>query len=343
MTEIIDLRSDTVTRPTPAMREAIAHAEVGDDIFGDDPTVNRLQERFAALAGKDAALFTPSGTQANQIAIMVHTRPGDEVICDANSHIVHYETGAPAVLSGVSIRPVEGDRGVFTAGMLEAAIRPDNIHNPASALVVIENTHNRGGGSVWPLETLRAVTAAAHARGLRAHLDGARIFNAAAATGVPLRDWAAHFDSISVCFSKGLGAPAGSMLAGSREFIARARRMRKMLGGAMRQAGILAAAAEHALDHHVERLAEDHAKARELGDAIAACAAFEPEPVPTNMVFWRLRATPAEAQEFHARCRARGVWFNLVGGTRFRAVTHLDVSPEQVDRAAEIICAEARV
>ncbi len=338
----IDLRSDTVTRPTPAMREAIARAEVGDDIFGDDPTVNRLQERFAALAGKEDALFVTSGTQGNQIAIRCHTQPGDEVLCDANSHIVHYESGAPAAISGVAFRPLAGSRGIFTAAMVREAIRPDNVHHPVSSLVVVENTHNRGGGAVWPLETVREVTAGARERGLRNHLDGARIFNAVAATGVSLSQWAACFDSLTACFSKGLGAPAGSILAGPRDFIRRARRVRKMLGGAMRQSGILAAAAEHALDHHVSRMAEDHENARLLRDLLAACPRFGMEPVETNMVFWILRdASPDAARDLQARCRARGAWFNWVGGTRFRAVTHLDVTRAQVEEAAVIIRGEA--
>jgi threonine aldolase len=255
---------------------------------------------------------------------------------------VHYESGAPAAISGVAFRPLAGDRGIFSAAMVEEAIRPDNVHHPVSSLLVVENTHNRGGGSVWPLEMVRGVTAVARERGLRAHLDGARIFNAVTATEVPLPDWAACFDSLTACFSKGLGAPVGSILAGSRDFIRRARRVRKMLGGAMRQSGILAAAAEYALDHHLNRLADDHANARLLRDRLAGCPRFDMEPVETNMVFWSLRdAAPDKARDLQARCRARGVWFNWVGGTRFRAVAHLDVNRAQVEEAAGVIRDEA--
>ncbi|MCX7718836.1 MAG: low-specificity L-threonine aldolase [Candidatus Sumerlaeaceae bacterium] len=344
MTHIIDLRSDTVTRPTPAMRAAIAAAEVGDDIFGEDPTVNRLEERFAALAGKEAALFVSSGSQGNQIAIKCHTSPGDEILCDANSHMVHYETAAPAAISGVAIRGLDGDRGVFGPEAVAAAVRPDNIHSPRSRLVVIENTHNRGGGTIWPIEQVAAVSRIARERGLAIHMDGARLFNAVVATGIALREWASHADSVSVCFSKGLGAPVGSILAGSRDFIARARRVRKMLGGAMRQAGILAAAAEYALDHHIERLAEDHAHARLLASLLAAAPGLEVETLtpPTNMVYFRLRgATHAEAEALSARWRARGVLVNHTGSGRFRAVTHLDVSHDDIRVAARIMVEES--
>lgn len=336
--EIIDLRSDTLTRPTPSMRAAMAQAEVGDDVFGEDPTVNRLQERFARLAGKEAALFVSSGTQANQIALKCHTSPGQEMLCDANSHIVNYECGAPALLSGLSIRSFPANRGIFDTQTLRKALLPADIHRPKPALLTLENTHNMGGGTVWPLQGMREVTQAAREAGLATHLDGARLFNAVVATGVSLSTWASCVDSVSVCFSKGLGAPVGSILAGSLEFIERARRFRKLLGGGMRQVGILAAAAEYALDHHVERLAEDHANARLFARELAGSPAFtvEGEP-PTNMVFCSLQAPPEEADHLVERCREQGVLFLHIGQGRFRAVTHLDVSAEQVKRAAKII------
>lgn len=340
--KIIDLRSDTVTRPSPEMRAVMASAEVGDDIFHDDPTVNRLQERFAALAGKEDALYVSSGTQGNQIAIKCHTTPGDEILCDANSHILHYETGAPAALSGVALHGLSGNRGMFTREMIEEGVRPIDDHQPRTSLVVIENTHNRGGGSIWPIDQIREVTAAARARHLKNHLDGARIFNAVVATGIPLSEWASHFDTISVCFSKGLGAPVGSIIAGSKDFIRQARRYRKMFGGAMRQVGIIAAAAEYALDHNVNRLAEDHANAKLLATGLSNCPAFEMEPTPeTNMVFWKLKGTKEQAIALVQRCRAGGVWFNHVGNARFRAVTHLDVTSTDMETASATIHEEA--
>jgi threonine aldolase len=343
MSRPIDLRSDTVTRPTPAMRAAMAAAEVGDDVYSDDPTVNRLQERFAALVGKEAALFVTSGTQGNQVAIRVHTRPGDEVLADRDSHIIHYEAGGPAALAGVSTCPLDGVRGVFTADQVRAAVRPDNVHYPVSRLVVVENTHNRGGGSIWPLRQAAAVCLTARECGLRTHLDGARLFNAVVATGVPAAEWARHFDSLSVCFSKGLGAPVGSIVAGDRDFIRAAARIRKLFGGQLRQVGILAAAAEHALDHHVQRLAEDHFNAKLLIERLAGCDEIEVEGgLETNMVFFRLRNGGAASPEaLMAACRRRGVLFGHTGGGRFRAVTHLDVGADDCRRAAAVIAEEA--
>lgn len=337
----VDLRSDTVTRPTPAMRATMAAAEVGDDVYGDDPTVERLQARFAALVGKEAALFVTSGTQGNQVCINVLARPGQEVIADLDSHIIHYESGGPAALSGVSTLPLPGERGVFTAAQVTASLRPDNIHYPVSRLLVVENTHNRGGGTVWPLARIAEVCSAARKAGLATHLDGARLFNAVVASGVPAAEYARHFDTLTTCFSKGLGAPAGSIIAGTRDFIARARRVRKLFGGQLRQVGILAAAAEHALDHHVARLAEDHANARVLADALTATGAFVVEPhVETNMVYCRGR-NPAVGEGLVARCKARGVLFNHFGGGRFRMVTHLDVTAEECRRAAGVLAEEA--
>src|SRR5262245_43715953 len=247
---LIDLRSDTVTRPTPGMRAALAAAEVGDDVFNEDPSINRLQERVAALLGKEAALYVPSGTMSNQICIRAQTQPGDELLCDAGCHIYNFEAGGPAVLSGVTCRCIEGDHGILDVTQLEDKIRGPNDHLVRTRLVALENTHNRGGGRVYPLEKVEAISAWAHKNGLLMHLDGARLWNAIAATGIPAATWARHFDSVSVCFSKGLGAPIGSALAGTREFVAKAKRIRKLFGGGMRQAGIAAAAALYAVDHH---------------------------------------------------------------------------------------------
>jgi threonine aldolase len=262
----IDLRSDTITVPTPAMREAMAAAEVGDDMFGEDPTVAKLEARVAELLGKEAAMFAPSGTMVNQLALRAHTEPGDEVILDGNAHIYYYEGGAPAALAGVMCRCLPGVRGIFTAADLEAVLRPADQHFAPTRLVCLENTHNRGGGKIWPQELVREIGTLTRERGIRLHLDGARLWNAAVARGISERELAAEFDSVAVCFSKGLGAPVGSALCGSREFIQRARRFRKMFGGGMRQAGIIAAGALHALEHHRGRLAEDHANARVARD-----------------------------------------------------------------------------
>jgi threonine aldolase len=287
---IIDLRSDTVTRPTPGMREAIAGAVVGDDVFGDDPTVTRLEARVAAMFGMEAALFVPSGTMANQVAIRAHTEPGDEIICHRMSHVYMYEGGAPFALSGCSVFLLEGERGMFTAEDVRRAVRPTDQHFPRSALVVVENTHNRGGGSVWSVDDVAAIASAARESGIRMHLDGARILNACAATGLRPGDYTRHFDSATICFSKGLGAPVGSAVAGSKAFIARGKRFRKMFGGAMRQSGILAAAAEYALDHHVDRLVEDHANAARLAEALAACSGVSVCRPETNIVYFDLEA-----------------------------------------------------
>src|SRR5262245_23983645 len=255
---MIDLRSDTVTRPTPGMRAAMNAAEVGDDVFSEDPTVNRLEERVAATLGKEAALFVPSGTMSNQICVKAHTQPGDELICEATCHIYQFEVGGPAVLSGVTCRTLEGDYGILDVSQLEGKVRPVNDHLVRTRLVCLENTHNRGGGRIYPLEKIAAISTWARSNALIMHLDGARLWNAIVATGVKAAEWAKHFETVSVCFSKGLGAPVGSALAGPREFVTRARKIRKLFGGGMRQAGVIAAAALYAVESHVERLAEDH-------------------------------------------------------------------------------------
>ncbi|MBL8765377.1 MAG: aminotransferase class I/II-fold pyridoxal phosphate-dependent enzyme [Phycisphaerae bacterium] len=338
MNRPIDLRSDTVTRPTRGMLEAMARAEVGDDVLGDDPTVIRLQERVAELMGKEAACYVPSGSMANQTAIRAQCEPGDEIIAHGESHIIHYETGGPAALSGCMVRPLSGERGQFDVRDVEGAARNASIHAPASRLLVIENTQNRCGGSVWALERVERVTARARALGLRTHLDGARIWNACAATGRAPREYARNFDTVSCCFSKGLGAPVGSAVCGDRATVARVARFRKMFGGAMRQSGLLAAAALHALDHHVERLKDDHANARRLGAALARVPglslAYE---VETNMVFVEVEPRLGSAADVCQRLKGLGVLALPNAPTRIRFVCHLDVSAEQVDRAAELV------
>lgn len=332
----IDLRSDTVTLPTPAMREAMAAAEVGDDMFGEDPTVAKLEARVAELLGKEAAMFAPSGTMVNQLALRAHTEPGDEVILDGNAHIYYYEGGAPAALAGVMCRCLPGVRGIFTAAELEAVLRPADQHFPPTKLVCLENTHNRGGGKIWPQELVREIGALTSERGLRLHLDGARLWNAAVASGISERELSAEFDSVAVCFSKGLGAPVGSALCGSRDFIQRARRFRKMFGGGMRQAGILAAAALHALEHHRERLAEDHANARALADGLAALPGIglDPASVETNIVVARVTTVPADrlARELDEA----GVRVFAMGPDTIRAVTSLAVSSAEIRNALGI-------
>ncbi len=335
----IDLRSDTVTRPTPAMLRAMTEADVGDDVLGDDPTVNRLQERVAELLGKEAACFVPSGTMANQAAIRAHTEPGDEIIAHADSHIIHYETGSPAAISGCMVAPLAGARGQFGLDDVQRAIRSDDYHAPRSRLLIVENTHNRGGGSVWGMESVRSVTDAARAGGLRTHLDGARLWNACAASGHAPREFAGHFDTVSTCFSKGLGAPVGSAVAGSRELIKRVFRFRKMMGGAMRQSGILAAAALHALDHHRDRLVEDHANARKLATALAGTpgVTLDLACVETNIVYFDVDGSLGSAGQVCDRLRASGVWMLPTGRQRIRAVTHLDVDARMIDRTIELI------
>ena len=334
---MIDLRSDTVTKPTPAMREAMASAEVGDDVLGDDPTVKRLEERTAELLGKEAAVYMPSGTMTNQVAIRAHTEAGDEVLMDMNAHVYFYEAGAPAALSGVMCRLLPGVRGIFTAEDIEAALRPKNLHFPPTKLVCVENTHNRGGGSVWPIDRIAEVSETARRHGLRLHLDGARVWNASAATGIPEREYASYFDSVSVCFSKGLGAPVGSALAGTKEFTDRARRFRKQFGGGMRQAGIIAAGALYALENHRARLIEDHANAKRFAGGIHGLPGIEVDPatVETNIVSFRVTAMPAA--DLVQKLKDRGVLVLANAVDRIRAVTHLDVTTEQVEEAVGIM------
>ncbi|HVP67603.1 MAG TPA: GntG family PLP-dependent aldolase [Anaeromyxobacteraceae bacterium] len=323
----IDLRSDTVTLPTAGMREAMARAEVGDDVYGEDPSVNRLQERAAELLGKEAALFVASGTMANQLALGTLTRPGDEVICDEGAHPVNFEGGAMPALWGIQARTLRGERGMLDPADVEAAVRPASEHFPRSRVVEIENTHNRGGGTVYPVERVRALAAVARRLGLDVYLDGARLLNAVAASGVAARTYAECATLASLCLSKGLGAPAGSVLAGPRDLVREARRLRKRLGGAMRQAGVLAAAGLYALDHHVDRLGEDHESARALAEALSDLPGVRvPHPVETNIVFASFGGRPAAA--LVARFRDAGVLCNPEGSRPdvLRFVTHLDVS-----------------
>ncbi len=334
---LIDLRSDTVTRPTPAMRAAMAAAEVGDDVFDEDPTVHKLQERVASLLEKEAALYVPSGTMSNQICVKTHTQPGDELLLEATCHIYNHEAGAPAILSGVMCRTIEGDYGVLDVCQLEDKVRPNNEHFVRTRLVCVENTHNRGGGKVFPLEKLQAISQWAHGQGLSVHLDGARLWNAAVAAGLPANAWAHCCDSVSVCFSKGLGAPIGSALAGTREFVGRARRIRKMLGGGMRQAGVAAAAALYALEHHVERLAEDHRNARILAEAIADTPGLrlDPPEVETNLVWFEVDADLGTARSVATALKQHGVLVHPAGPQTMRACTHLDVTASQIQQAIE--------
>jgi threonine aldolase len=336
---MIDLRSDTVTKPTPAMREAMARAEVGDDVYGEDPTVKALEERVAALLGKEAALFVPSGSMGNQLAIAVQTRHGDEVIVGEGAHPVFYEAGAGPALSGVQFA-VAGQGGVYTADEMEAVVKPRAYYTPRTSLICVENTHNRAGGRVFPQRDAIAIAERAHALGLAAHLDGARLWNAATKTGLSERELAAPFDTVSVCFSKGLGAPVGSAFVSTRDNVESARRFRKMWGGAMRQVGILAAGALHAIEHHRARLHEDHENARRLAELLASSKGLRVDlaGVETNIVNIDADAPGDALSKAAAKL---GVAINASGPKRLRAVTHLDVGRQDVERAAEILARAA--
>lgn len=320
MPAIVDLRSDTVTRPTQAMRQAIASAVVGDDVLGDDPTVQRLECLVAERLGKEAALFTPSGTMANQIAIRCHTRPGDEILVEGGAHPFNYEAGGAAMISGVQTRTQPGERGMLDPDAVAGAFHPDDPHYAPLTLVCVEDTANRGGGTVWPLDRLDAVSAAARGGGAATHLDGARFFNAVVASGIPAARRAQGYDTVSVCLSKGLGAPIGSLLAGPRDLIHVARRMRKALGGGMRQVGIIAAAGLHAMEHHIDRLADDHARAATLAAGLVDAGYEAPMP-ETNMVYVRV----PDGGRWVDGLAARGVQALAVGPEELRLVLHLDV------------------
>jgi L-threonine aldolase (EC 4.1.2.5) len=338
-TEIIDLRSDTVTKPSNEMRKAMAFAEVGDDVFGEDPTVNLLEEKIADLLGKEAALYMASGVMSNQVALKTHTVPGDEVIVEKESHIFNYETAAPSLLSGVQLNPIPGIRGIIEANQVESAIRPAVYYMMPTKLVCLENTHNRGGGTIYPLEKIVEIETVVRQHNLKFHLDGARLWNASVASGISLKEYATHFDSVSVCLSKGLGAPVGSVLAGSKEYISLARRFRKIFGGGMRQAGVLAAAGLYAIEHNVARLAEDHEKAKMFAGIIAESPRIEVsvEHVETNIVIFKYISKNVSAENFIAEMKKNGVLLSAGSAGKIRAVTHLDVSREQVRIAAEKI------
>jgi threonine aldolase len=337
MAEFIDLRSDTVTKPMPAMRRAMAEAEVGDDVFGEDPTINALQKKVAALLGKEKAIFVPSGTMANQLAIKVHTQPGDEVILEASSHPYNFEGGASAVLSGVQFFCLPGIRGILEASQIEEAIRPLDHHFAVSRLVCLENTHNRGGGSIYPLKNMADISQLAHSKGLQVHLDGARLWNASVATGIEPSEYAQWADSVSVCLSKGLGAPVGSLVAGSAAFIDHVHRFRKMFGGGMRQAGILAAAGIYALDHHLERLEEDHRNAKRLAHGLSELkgVTVNPDHVETNIIIFDITLSGITAPQAAASLKQRGVLIHAFGKTQVRLVTHLGVAQEDMEKALE--------
>jgi threonine aldolase len=332
----INLYSDTQTRPTAAMKDAMMRAEVGDEQHGDDPTVHALCDRMAALMGKEAAVFLPSGTMCNVAAILTHCRSGDEVLAHETSHILHSEGGAHAAFTGVQILPLRGPRGMFTAEDVRAAIRPRTRHAPPQRLLEVEQTANIGGGAVWPLEQLNAVVAVAREQGWSTHMDGARLMNACVAAAIPPAAMVAGFDSVWLDFTKGLGAPLGAALCGSREFIGQAWRWKQRLGGAMRQAGICAAACLHALDHHVDRLAEDHANARALARGLRRIPGLVVEEPDTNLVFFDVRGTGTSGTELQERLRMQGIAVSGLGG-RLRACTHLDVSAPMIEEAVGVI------
>jgi len=334
---VIDLRSDTITLPTPEMREAMAQAPVGDDVFSDDPTVNTLEERVAEMLGKEAAVYLPSGTMTNQVAVRTHTKPGDEILLDENAHIYFYEGGGTAALSGAICRLIPGERGIFGTVEMETVLRPVDVHYPRTKLVCLENTTNRGGGKVWPLEKIAEVENSARKNNLKMHLDGARLWNAAIALQVPEAEITRYFDSVSVCFSKGLGAPVGSALVGSHDFILEARRFRKQFGGGMRQAGIIAAGALYALENNRKRLAEDHANAKMFANGLAEIQGIEinPDDVETNIVMFGL--TKMSSHELLKQLGEQDTHMLPMNNSSIRAVTNLMVTEKQIPEALEQI------
>jgi threonine aldolase len=336
---VIDLYSDTRSQPTPGMRRAIAEAEVGDEQAFLDPTVNALCARSAALLGKEAAVYLPSGTMCNEIAYRVHCRPGEEIVLDSTAHGIHAESGGPAAMAGVMLRGIDGPRGIFSGDQVRAAIRSGRRHEPRSRLLSVENTSNAGGGSVWPIERIREVTAVAKERGLACHMDGARLMNAVIASGTPIADYCAPFDSVWLDFSKGLGAPVGAVLAGTADFIEESWRCKQQMGGAMRQAGIIAAACIYALDHHVERLSEDHDNAKALAEGLATIpgVVIDPATVETNHVFFELAPSAPPAPVVAERLAAEGVRIGAAGQRRMRAVTHIDVDRAGIEVAIDAV------
>jgi len=334
---MIDLRSDTVTKPSPAMRKSMAEAEVGDDVFKEDPTVNKLEEYIADLLGKEAALYVPSGLMGNQICLNILTDPGDEVICDREAHIFNYESGSPARLSGIQLYPVDGELGVLTPEQVEPYIRTTAYHMPRTKVIEVENTHNRAGGTIWAVEKIIALKNLAKKHNLYFHLDGARIWNACVETGISPNEYASNFDTVSCCFSKGLGAPIGSAIAGSKDFIKEAYRVRKAWGGGMRQVGILAAAALYAVQNNRERLKEDHIRAKKLAERINANSNLEinMKAVQTNILLFKpLKLKQAEALKL---CKDKGLILTPGTVDSLRAVTHLDVNDDDINKAADII------
>ena len=336
---MIDLRSDTVTRPTPAMRAAMAAAEVGDDVYREDPTVNRLEERAAEIMGKEAALFVPTGTMGNTIAVKIHTRHGEEVICDARAHLLDYELAMMSWFSGCIARPIHTDDGILRWEGIRAEIRQPDPHWAPTGLIAIENTHNMAGGRVYPLAVIHEIADGAHELGLKVHMDGARVFNAAEALGVPVREIAAPVDTVMFCLSKALGAPVGSMLAGTREDIDRGRLYRKRLGGGMRQAGVLAAAGLIALEEHPKLLSRDHANAKFMAGALAKIPgiSIDPQKIETNIVIFDATGTGLSTSEFGARLKAQGILMDGILGERMRLVTHYDADRHACERALDAI------
>ena len=334
---MIDFRSDTITQPTPAMRQVMANAEVGDDVFGDDPTVNHLQDVVASFLGKESAVYVPSGTMSNQIAMRCLTHPGDEILIHEESHHYYYETGGGFVISSVIPRLLRGKKGMFKAEDIENALRPADDHFPRTTLIWIENTTNRGGGAVWDVKEIERIKKIADKHGLKMHLDGARLWNASVASGIPEREYAKYFDTVNVCFSKGLGAPVGSALVSNKETIARAHRYRKLLGGGMRQAGIIAAGALYALENNRERLKDDHANAKKLANGISKLPGIEvnPDDVETNILIFRLTSMPA--QDFADMLNEKGVRVIAVGKDKIRAVTNLHITSDEIEKSLGII------
>jgi len=334
----IDLRSDTVTRPSRQMLESMMSSEVGDDVYGEDPTVNKLQVRIAAMFGKEAALFVPSGVMGNEVCIKVHTRPGDEIIVDEDSHISVYETAAPSVMSGVQMKNVPGRGGLITAAQIKQAIRPKIYYMPRTSLVCLENTHGRSGGTIFPLDEMKSIYELSREERIKVHLDGARVWNASVAAGIPVREYARYVDSLSACFSKGLGAPVGSIIIGSGEFIEEARKYRKLFGGGMRQVGILAAAALYALDHNVDRLKEDHEKARFFAGELSSINSLGIDmcTVQTNMVMVEFSATGKSQAEVLDLLKSKGVLLTPERHSSIRAVFHLDVSLDEVKASLKV-------
>ncbi|RKY79392.1 low-specificity L-threonine aldolase [candidate division KSB1 bacterium] len=334
-----DLRSDTFTKPGKEMRQVMANAEVGDDVFGEDPTVNKLQDIVAEMTGKEAGLFVASGTMGNQVAVNTLTQPGQEVILDANAHIFFYEAGAPALLSGVQLRPVKSSNGILTAEEIEPAIRADNIHFPPTSLICLENTLNRAGGRIFPLEEIKKIRLLADKHGIKMHLDGARLWNASVAAGIPLHEYGKYFETMSLCFSKGLGAPVGSIVVGDSKTIDRARRYRKIYGGGMRQAGIIAAGALYAVENNFKRLTEDHKRAKILAETINSLNGFEVnlDSVQTNIVIVTVTRKDLTAENVADMLAEKEVLVLALGERMLRLVTHLDVSEEEVLYAADVL------